>query len=88
MVSFGLELAIVLEKPIGELRSRCDEEDCVRKHVNLLESDKVEISDGPLVGILGLVEKLAAKERTEVLINMIGQSRRSSIPRLKLRAVI
>tara|TARA_Y100001947_G_scaffold157139_1_gene166770 strand:- start:578 stop:940 length:363 start_codon:yes stop_codon:yes gene_type:complete len=87
LVSFGLEPAIVPEDLIGDLRSRCDNEGCVREHVDLSERDKVEISHGPLLNFFGIVEKLAANERAWVLIDMMGQSIRSSIPRSNLRVV-
>ena len=87
LVSFGLEPAIVPEDLIGDLRSRCDNEGCVREHVDLSERDKVEISHGPLLNFFGIVEKLAANERAWVLIDMKGQSIRSSFPRSNLRVV-
>lgn len=81
LVSFGLEPAIVPEDFIGELRSRCEDEGCVRKHVDLSERYEVEIKDGSLVSFFGTVEKLAANERAWVLIDMASQSIRSSISR-------
>lgn len=88
LVSFGLEPAIVPEELIGELKSRCNDEGCVREHIDFLERDKVEISHESLASFFGIVEKLAATERAWVLIDMMGQSIRSSIPRSDLRVVI
>ena len=88
LVSFGLEPANVPEELIGELMSRCDNEGCIRNHVAVAERDRVEISHGPLANFFGIVEKLAANERAWVLIDMMGQSIRSSMPRSDLRVVI
>ncbi|WP_421991905.1 transcription termination/antitermination protein NusG [Qipengyuania sp.] len=88
LVSFGLEPATVPEELIGELMSRCDNEGCIRNHVAVAERDRVEISHGPLANFFGIVEKLAANERAWVLIDMMGQSIRSSMPRSDLRVVI
>ena len=44
LVSFGVEPATTLEEPIGEPGIWCVDENCVRKHVGLLEGDKVELS--------------------------------------------
>jgi len=88
LVSFDLEAAIVPEELIEELRNRCDDEGCAREHINLLERDTVEVSQGPLGSFFAIMEKRAAIERVWVLIDMMGQSIRSSIPRSNLRVVI
>lgn len=87
LVSFGLKPAIVPMGIIGELMRSCDKDGCIQDYCKVAEKDQVEISHGPLASFLGIVEKLAPNERAWVLIDMMGKSVRSSIPRSDLRVI-
>lgn len=84
LVGFGPEPATVPTEIVEELMLCCDLDGCVTTLSQISVGEQVQVNHGPLTNFVGRVEKLAPDQRAWVLIDIMGRSTRSSIPRSNL----
>ena len=75
MVRFGTELAVIPESIIKAIKDRVEADTGLIK-INPIEikaGDKVRIFDGPMAGISGIVTERSSKNRTLILMELLGR---------------
>ncbi|WP_428027923.1 transcription termination/antitermination protein NusG [Altererythrobacter sp.] len=87
LVCFGQQPAPVPTGIVEELLARAREDGTIRPSLEMSDGDVVRIADGPLVGFVGQVERLAPEQRAWVLLDVMGKKTRVSMPRTDLRMV-
>lgn len=85
LVCFGSTPTPVPCALVAELQDACDCDGCITAHVALAEGDDVRIAAGPFTNFIGQVEQLVPDTRAWVLLNVMGQATRVSIPTGDLR---
>lgn len=85
LVRFGIEPAPVPRALVAELQQACDAEGCIALQAALTAGDNVHITHGPFASFIGQVENCAPEDRAWVLIDVMGQATRVSLPRRDLR---
>lgn len=63
------------------LMARCDEEDVVGAPPDLSEGDKIRVLSGPFAEVIARIESLQEGERIQILMDLMGQQTRISLPR-------
>ena len=86
IVRFGLELAVVPDAIIGELRNlAADDAVCVVSPSDIKQGDSVVIARGAFQGLQTLVTNAApASERVRVLLEILGECREVVVSRSDL----
>lgn len=67
------------------LLARCDAEGCLKPPEDLVQGDRVEITDGPFSGWVTEVSALPGPERVMVLLSVMGKDTPTSVPLEALR---
>lgn len=89
VVAFGGCPASVDDGVIQLLRSRCDEDGCVRLGEELKKGHKVVISRGPFRNLIGVLEgKSKEGDRVKVLLTAVNWQSRVVIDRRHVRKVV
>ena len=65
---------------IDELRKRCDADGIFQPHSQVIMGDLVQIDRGPFAEFVAKVDRLAPNARMWVLIELLGQKLRISLP--------
>ena len=65
---------------IDDLKSRCDINGVLKPDTNIKPGDFVKIKLGPINTFVGEVEKIDERQRVWLLINLLQQTTRTSIP--------
>jgi len=87
VLHFGDNLAIVDIETISALRERAGEEEIVTIDPEIEVGQPVKITEGPFQGLEAVVTRvLPARERVKVLLEFLGRSVETEIPRPKLLA--
>jgi transcriptional antiterminator RfaH len=87
ILHFGNDVAIVDLETIAALRERAGEEEIVTIDPEIEVGQPVKITEGPFQGLEAVVTRvLPAKERVKVLLEFLGRSVETEIPRPKLLA--
>jgi transcription antitermination factor NusG len=74
VVHFGMSVPTVPDEVISELRQRVGEKDLHVLPDQFAEGDAVQLTSGPLRGLMAVVTRLMpAKERVEILLNFLGR---------------
>ena len=81
MVRFGTELAVIHEQIINAIKQRISPDTGLIKiqHVQIKAGDKVRVFDGPLAGISGIVQEKSSKNRTLLLMDLLGRPTRVEV---------
>lgn len=89
LVRFGATPATVPEPVIDALVARTDAEGLVRLDAPALRAGApVRIVDGPLAGLQAVFAAEAARERVELLVRLLGESCRLTVPLRHLAATL
>jgi transcriptional antiterminator RfaH len=87
ILHFGNDVATVDLETIAALRERAGEEEIVTIDPAIEVGQSVKITEGPFQGLEAVVTRvLPAKERVRVLLEFLGRSVETEIPRPKLLA--
>ena len=87
LVSFGTTPAPVDTKLVEELKLVCDNEGIIHAHLDAQPGDPLRVVEGPLTGLIGKLERMAPQERAWLLLEVMGQPTRVSLPVTALRQV-
>ena len=87
MVRFGIELAVVPESVIRAIK------ECISTDTGLIKiepitikaGDKVRVFDGPLAGLSGIVQEQDSKNRTLLLMELLGRPTKIEVDSLILQ---
>lgn len=85
LVRFGSAPAPVPSALVTELQDTCDDDGCITAQAALAQGDDVRIASGPFTDFIGRIERLAPDQRAWVLLDVMGQATRVSIPADDLR---
>ncbi|MBV9009344.1 MAG: hypothetical protein JO354_09295, partial [Verrucomicrobia bacterium] len=85
VVQFGDKLATIDEETIRSLQARMRDEETITIDPELKAGQEVQIAGGPLQGLEALVTQvLPASERVRVLLEFLGRSVQTEVPRERL----
>jgi len=85
VVGFGENLARVDDKVIEQIRAEMAEEDVRVVEVGIKVGDMVELTEGPMRGLKGIVNaKLSGVDRVRVLLEFLGRENAVEVPASKL----
>jgi transcriptional antiterminator RfaH len=74
IVKFGEEYGKISDSVVTEIQECLDEEDLKVFPVELMEQEEVQVTEGPLLGLGGVVKQLLpAKERVKILLDFMGR---------------
>lgn len=85
LVSFGANPAPVDNQLIQGLKLACDNEGIMHAHLDVQPGDPLRVADGLLTGLTGRLERMAPQERAWLLLEVMGQPTRVSLPLAALR---
>jgi len=80
LITFDAKPARVPVHLIEDLRARCDEEGCIRVNQLLEPGDKVRVTNGPFTDLIAQVDRLPARERAWVLLDILSLRTRVELP--------
>lgn len=86
LVCFGATPASVDMQLINELKLACDGEGIMHAQLDARPGDPLRVAAGPLAGLTGKLEGLAPQERAWLLLEVMGQPTRVSLPLTALRS--
>lgn len=72
VIRFDTVPALVHDKVVDVIRSRCDSGGVFIPAPKILQGSKVRIDKGPFAGELATVERLRGKDRADVLMRVLG----------------
>ena len=81
VVEFGGQLSQVPEEVIEGIRAEMDHVDIKEIHAPLLPGDAVEIAEGPMRGLQGIVHRLRkGEDRVQILLDFLGSQNPVEVP--------
>ncbi len=82
IVSFGGKPAVVDDSVVLTIRARCEQDILTLPPPALTPGDRVQIQEGPLMGLRGIFEReLSGSERVVILLEAIGLGARVEVSR-------
>jgi len=87
MVRFGTELAVIPERIIKSIKQRIEPDTGLIKiqPVTIQTGDTVQLFDGPLTGLNGIVQEKNSKNRALILMEILGRPTRVEVDALLLQ---
>lgn len=85
VVDFGGNLTPVPDSVIAELKAEMQEEEVREVHVGVQVGDVVELTEGPMRGLKGIVNTmLTGAERVRILLEFLGRENAVEVPLSKI----
>jgi transcription antitermination factor NusG len=85
IVGFGGKPAPLDDRVLAEMRSEMRGEELREVHHGVKVGDSVEVAEGPMRGLKGIVESLASgEERVRILLEFLGRTNVVEVPAAKI----
>lgn len=85
IVSIGADPAAVPNALVDALKARCDSSGLLQPLAEIAPGDEVRVTSGPFADFVAQVEAISPDQRVFLLIDLMGQKTRISVPREGVR---
>jgi transcriptional antiterminator RfaH len=88
LVRVGLKPAIVPPQLIDELMGRCNSDGVLVGVERIVKGGKVRLANGPFANLVGEVERVEPNRRVWILLDVMGQETKVSVPTAAVQVAV